>query len=99
MVVAPVITPPVAAPAPAAPSAVPEPLAMVPPALTPPTRREPVLEDTELIVLLADLQRYGNLSVDDVRREVPAVVVRYLTADPDALVPPSRRSSKRSVAT
>ncbi len=37
------------------------------------------------------------MPVDDVRREVTAVVVRYLTADPDALVPPSRRSSKRSV--
>ena len=37
------------------------------------------------------------MPVDHVRREVTAVVVRYLTADPDALVPPSRRSSKRSV--
>ncbi len=72
VVVAPVITPPVAAPAPAA---APEPLAMVPPTLTPPTAREPVLEDTELIVLLADLQRYGNLSVDDVRREINSMTI------------------------
>jgi hypothetical protein len=37
------------------------------------------------------------MPVDDVRREVTAVVVRYLSADPDALDPSSRRSSKRSV--
>ena len=37
------------------------------------------------------------MPVDDVRREVTAVVVRYLSADPGALDPSSRRSSNRSV--
>lgn len=46
-------------------------VAMAAPALVPaPSTRETVIEDTELILLLADLQRYGNLGPDDVRREV-----------------------------
>lgn len=49
----------------------PETLAMSAPALTPaPAPRETLVEDTELILLLADLQRYGNLGPDDVRREI-----------------------------
>ncbi len=46
-------------------------LAMAVPALTPaPAPRETLVEDTELILLLTDLQRYGNLGPDDVRREI-----------------------------
>lgn len=67
-----VAAPPVAEAA--APVAI-EPIAMVPPALSAPIAREPALEDTELIVLLADLQRYSNLSVDDVRREITSMTV------------------------
>ena len=37
------------------------------------------------------------IPVDEVRREVTAVVVRYLTAESDPLAPPSRTSSNRSV--
>jgi len=69
------IVPPVLA---AAAPVVTEPLAMVPPAWSAApaaSTREPVLEDTELILLLADLQRYSNLSVDDVRREVTSMTV------------------------
>ncbi|MEO6564532.1 MAG: hypothetical protein ABIO63_00715, partial [Casimicrobiaceae bacterium] len=73
VVVPPVATPSVAAPPLAPATIVPEPLAMVPPTLTPPSARDPIPEDTELITLLADLQRYGNLSSDDVRREINAV--------------------------
>lgn len=51
-------------------------VAMVAPALVPaPPARETVVEDTELILLLADLQRYGNLGPDDVRREVTTMTV------------------------
>ncbi len=45
--------------------------------------------------LIATTER--AMPVDVVRREVTAVVVRYLSTDPDALDPSSRRSSKRSV--
>lgn len=62
------------APAPETPpasTAPPATVAMVAPALVPaPSPRETVVEDTELILLLADLQRYGNLGPDDVRREI-----------------------------
>ena len=54
----------------------PEVVAMVipQPTITPESgTRESVPEDTELIILLADLQRYGNLSADDVRREITTV--------------------------
>jgi hypothetical protein len=44
-------------------------LAMAAPAPAP-APRETLVEDTELILLLADLQRYGNLGPDDVRREI-----------------------------
>lgn len=72
VVVSAAVTPPVAVVAP--PVAI-APLAMLPPALSVPSAREPVLEDTELIVLLADLQRYSNLPVDDVRREITSMTV------------------------
>ena len=73
------VEPPLAAPV--APSAVletppvstapPVTVTMAAPALVQaPATRETVIEDTELILLLADLQRYGNLGPDDVRREI-----------------------------
>src|SRR6185503_3055213 len=70
------LTQPPADPPPApAPSAVPGPntLALAPPsivAVPPAALREPSAEDQELIVLLADLQRYGGLNADDVKREL-----------------------------
>ncbi len=49
-------------------------VAMAAPTLAPaPPVRETVIEDTELILLLADLQRYGNLGPDEVRREITAM--------------------------
>lgn len=63
-----------------APSAVPGPntLALAPPsivAVPPAAVREPSAEDQELIVLLADLQRYGGLNGDDIKRELANVTV------------------------
>jgi hypothetical protein len=56
----------------AAPSA--ETLAMAAPSLatTPPATAQPpqIIEDQELVALLADLTRYGNLGTDDVKREL-----------------------------
>jgi hypothetical protein len=57
-------SPPVPEPAP--PAAEPAPVA-VPPAVAPP---ELPAETLELLALLADLQRYGTFSPDDVRREL-----------------------------
>jgi len=54
------------APAPAPPAAEPAPVP-APPAAAPP---EIPAETLELLALLADLQRYGTLSPDDVRREI-----------------------------
>jgi hypothetical protein len=61
-----------------APSAVPGPntVALAPPsivAVPPAAVREPSAEDQELIALLADLQRYGGLGADDVKRELASV--------------------------
>ena len=58
-----------------APSVAPGPntLALAPPsivAVPPAAIREPSAEDQELIMLLADLQRYGGLNADDVKREL-----------------------------
>jgi hypothetical protein len=75
------VEPPFAAPVPTAPVVeAPQPavpasgtLAMAVPTPAPamaPAAREPVAEDTELIALLTDLQRYGNFGPDDVRREI-----------------------------
>lgn len=52
----------------------PEPVAAstaVPPAAVPPPAAEPG-EDQQLLALLADLQRFGTLSNDDIRRELSA---------------------------
>ena len=44
-----------------------------PPAVAPPVAvPEPNLDDLQLIALLADLQRFGNLSPDELRREMGA---------------------------
>jgi len=62
-------------PAPAA-AAVPESekIAMVAPAAVPsrpaPSPPEPSLDDQQFLALLTDLQRYGSMSPDDVRREL-----------------------------
>ncbi|MFO1303742.1 MAG: hypothetical protein U1F54_08410 [Burkholderiales bacterium] len=61
-----------------APSATPAPapdmVALAPPSAVavPPASAQPQApaEDVELIVLIADLNRYGNLSADDVKREI-----------------------------
>ncbi len=69
----PVTGPVAAAPVPEAPgnASPPVAVAMAAPSLTPaPAARETVIEDTELILLLADLQRYGNFGPDEVRREI-----------------------------
>jgi hypothetical protein len=65
-IVTPEPAPPVAAPAPAPPAAEPAPVP-VPPVAAPP---EIPAETLELLALLADLQRYGTFSPDDVRREL-----------------------------
>jgi len=60
-------------PAPAAPEPGPATVAMAPPpaaAAPPAAARATPPEDVELIVLLADLQRYGGLGPDDVKREL-----------------------------
>jgi hypothetical protein len=67
-------------PAPVRSAVVPGPntLALVPPsivAVPPAVVREPSAEDQELILLLADLQRYGGLSGDDVKRELGNVTL------------------------
>ncbi len=75
------VEPPLAQPAPAEPAlpaVAPPPsiVATVPPALVavpPAATREPSPDDLELAALLADLQRYGGLSPEDVRRELNAV--------------------------
>jgi hypothetical protein len=69
---APVPTAPVveAQPPPVPPSATVAMVIPTPAPATAPAAREPVVEDTELIALLADLQRYGNFGPDDVRREI-----------------------------
>ena len=47
-------------------------LALAAPALAPPVAApEPNSDDQQLIALLGDLQRYGNLSPDELRRELP----------------------------
>lgn len=82
------VEPPLAAPAPtapaveaqrpAAPASATLAMAVPTPAPTPsaaPPAREAVAEDTELIALLADLQRYGNFGPDDVRREITTMTV------------------------
>jgi hypothetical protein len=64
------------------PTPAPEVVAMVPPSVVavPPATVQPPTppEDVELIVLLTDLNRYNNLSQDDVRREL-ANVTQALT--------------------
>jgi uncharacterized membrane protein YgcG len=81
----PIVAAPAAAdPPPAAPSPPPptapgsETVAMVPPSIvaTPPAAVAPqVIEDQELIALLADLTRYGGLGADDVKRELTTMTV------------------------
>jgi len=71
-------TQPLDAPAPAPAASAPESVAMAaPPAVAAPPAavREAPREDVELIVLLADLQRYGGLGPDDVRRELANMTV------------------------
>ena len=80
------VEPPFAMPASSAPVleppavSAPATIASVAPSLSPvpaPVPREPVAEDTELILVLADLQRYGNLGADDVRREITTVTAVF----------------------
>lgn len=65
-----------AASAPATPASAspPDIVASIPPTLSSPARPAPAPapapEDLELLALLSDLQRYGNLGADDVRREL-----------------------------
>ena len=62
---------PPAAPGPAVVAIAPPSVVAVPPAAV----RESPAEDLELIALLADLQRYGGLSTDDVRKEIGSVTL------------------------
>lgn len=68
--VEPPIAAPEPAPSPAPPAAQPPPVATTTPATYAPP--EVSAETLELLTLLADLQRYGTLPQDDVRREVTA---------------------------
>jgi uncharacterized membrane protein YgcG len=52
----------------------------VPPAVLPPV----VVEDMEVIVLLADLQKYGNLGPDDVKRELATMTATLTRQRTDA---------------
>jgi uncharacterized membrane protein YgcG len=65
----PVDLPPAVSPAPDTVAMVPPSIVAVPPVVV----REPSVEDQELILLLADLQRYGGLGPDDVKRELGSV--------------------------
>ncbi len=74
--VEPVEPPPLAVPAPAAPAPAPGPAAgnpVDPPAVTigPPPTPEPT-EDQQMIALLSDLQRYGTLQNDELKKELTA---------------------------
>ena len=65
---------PIATPPAAAPSNVPDnnAVALAAPSAAPPAAApEPNTDDQQLIALLGDLQRYGNLSSDELRRELP----------------------------
>lgn len=62
---------PAPAPAPEVVAIAPPSVVAVPPASVP--AAAPPAEDVELIVLLADLQRYGGLNGDDVKRELASV--------------------------
>ena len=66
----PVALAPTPAPAPAA--TVPGPVAVISPALVtvPPAAIEPAGEDVQLILLLSDLQRFGSMGAEEVRREL-----------------------------
>lgn len=67
-----------AAPVPAPANPKPEVVAIAPPSLpaaVPPVSRETAPEDIELMVLLVDLQRYGNLSADELRREITSMTL------------------------
>lgn len=76
---APTAAPAQAAPAPEVVAVAPPSMSVAPPAATVPVPSPPTFsaapppEDVELIVLLADLQRYGGLNGDDVRRELTTV--------------------------
>ena len=69
-------SPPAETSTPVAPLATPSIVAAVSPSLVavpPAAARESAPEDLELVALLSDLQRYGGLAPDDVRRELNAM--------------------------
>ena len=77
----------VLAQAPASPGA--EPVAAVPPPAAPapplPVATEPSPEERELAALLADLQRYGTLGPDELRRELQAMTQTVARTRSDAI--------------
>ncbi|MBA3507446.1 MAG: hypothetical protein H0T80_16925, partial [Betaproteobacteria bacterium] len=63
---------PASAPVPAQAANAPGPVAMIPPSLVtvPPAVVDPPGEDVQLILLLSDLQRFGGMGSEEVRREL-----------------------------
>ncbi|MEJ7667996.1 MAG: hypothetical protein WKH97_04530 [Casimicrobiaceae bacterium] len=63
---------PAPAPVPAQARTAPGPVAMIPPSLVtvPPAAVDPPGEDVQLILLLSDLQRFGGMGSEEVRREL-----------------------------
>ena len=63
---------PARAPVPAPAATTPGPVAMIPPSLVtvPPAAVDPPGEDVQLILLLSDLQRFGSMGAEEVRREL-----------------------------
>jgi hypothetical protein len=79
----PVIAAPAPTPAPApsepprtytaTPSPPPEVVALAPPSVAAITPAPQLIEDVELVALLADLQRYGGMSADDIKKELASM--------------------------